>query len=79
MTAAATLQLPMAQRTARRTTRPGALVRVFIPSLEDMPPLADARCSFSGCGRRAQQREWIGRMECADTCDVHRLWTDPER
>lgn len=74
-------QLRMAhQETARRTTgRPGALVRVFIPSLEALPPLSAALCGFSGCGRRARQLEWVGRCEATYTCAGHRLWTDPER
>jgi hypothetical protein len=64
----------------RRTERPsGALVRVFCPAVDQVPSLAGATCSFSGCRRAARQVEWVGRMEIVLTCAGHKLWTDPER
>lgn len=56
----------------------GSLLRLYVPSLEPVPPLGPARCGFAGCVLRATHREFIGTIYLALLCDGHPLH-DPER
>ncbi|MFN2591654.1 MAG: hypothetical protein ABR532_02330 [Candidatus Dormibacteria bacterium] len=57
----------------------GSLLRIYVPAVEPVPALGEARCSFEGCPWLAEQSEFVGDCEVALTCDGHRLRAGPER